>query len=624
MEEPSGDTPLVSFHPTFPPLLPDELLWSVVGRWRSMFFANTPLVFLQQHFGVTGIHAALPHHLRKIAATIPTDLEITGESIRDHHTMFSFVAPFAPEEDREKMASYQLGEDFVTGTFRLWQTALRIDARTPMRFCHACRKDDRQRWGISYWHRTHQLPGIDVCAEHLLPLTVSADMQGDHPAALDDAAWGEEPSPVDRESMPAKLAIQVASLRENTALPGRERLRQELQERIANRIGKMWEVKSVGEVTAAATAALGVQVDSAEMEAIFQKRSTVVGPQTYALLALWIGVPLQELLESARRRELDVGPWPCMDEHSECHGKRIITTSLTTKDGWHRRFTCPQCRSMYLRRLPLVTREDGSFDFNLTRASMGWAHDIAVQWANPEATWISLEEYYGRKRLAIAQAAIKMGLSDQPNRTLTSYRNEMSTSRPFSEVLLEKRQQWKAMMNNLGDGRLGDLPREGLALRQWLQKRDGEWYKENTPERKWEMPKSAPMDRSGRDAEVFATLVAMESEIHALRVSRRTPLSKMPIIEALAGKIGRSWSFITPLPSTMARVLELEETDSEFVERRIREARVHFSTERATPYSFKKWINVEPSLRREPGLATTVQAAQTEILGTPSGPSTNP
>lgn len=620
MDDPSSDAPLVDVHPTFPPLLPDELLWSAVGRWRSMFFANTPRVFLQQHFGVTGIHAAFPHQLQKIAAPIPKELGITGESLRDDHTMFAFAAPFAAEEDREKMAGYQLGEEYVTGTFRLWQSALGNDARTPLRFCHACRKDDLQRWGLGYWRRTHQLKGIDVCAEHLLPLTVSSETHGALPAALDYSAWGNEPSPVDSESVSARLAKEVASLRENTVFPGKERLRLELQDRIAHLIGRMWEVKSVEEVTAEASSALGVQIDAMEMEAIFRKRSTsrtVVGPRIYALLALWIRIPLRDLLEAARRREPDAGPWPCMDRHSACHGKRIITTSLTTKDGWHRRFTCPTCGSMYLRRLPLVTREDGTFDFNLTRASIGWAHDLPVQWADPSATWISLEKHYGRKRLAIARAAIKLGLQDQPNRTLTSYRNEMGNARPFSERLLEKRQQWKTMIDELGDGRLGDLPPAGLALRQWLQKRDREWYKENTPERNWERRKSVPMDRTGRDAEMLSALVGMEAEIHALRASRRTPLSKTPILEALAGKVGRSWAIITPLPRTMEKILALEETDSEFVERRIKEARVHFSSERATPHSFTRWINVEPSLRREPHLAKIVKAALLQVVKSP-------
>lgn len=50
-----------------------------------------------------------------------------------------------------------------------------------MRYCPLCLKDDRNRFGETYWHRSHQLYGISVCYKHgcylvdtLLPITSSA------------------------------------------------------------------------------------------------------------------------------------------------------------------------------------------------------------------------------------------------------------------------------------------------------------------------------------------------------------------------------------------------------------------------------------------------------------------
>ena len=39
-------------------------------------------------------------------------------------------------------------------------------------FCEACVEGDQQRYGISYWHRDHQLPGMFWCRHHRVPLRV--------------------------------------------------------------------------------------------------------------------------------------------------------------------------------------------------------------------------------------------------------------------------------------------------------------------------------------------------------------------------------------------------------------------------------------------------------------------
>jgi len=40
-----------------------------------------------------------------------------------------------------------------------------------MRVCPLCVKEDRERYGETYWHLSHQLQGIDVCHKHGCYLT---------------------------------------------------------------------------------------------------------------------------------------------------------------------------------------------------------------------------------------------------------------------------------------------------------------------------------------------------------------------------------------------------------------------------------------------------------------------
>src|SRR5690606_31313428 len=41
-----------------------------------------------------------------------------------------------------------------------------IRSNTYIRFCKNCYIEDIRRYGEGYWHRMHQIPGVDVCIEH--------------------------------------------------------------------------------------------------------------------------------------------------------------------------------------------------------------------------------------------------------------------------------------------------------------------------------------------------------------------------------------------------------------------------------------------------------------------------
>jgi hypothetical protein len=45
--------------------------------------------------------------------------------------------------------------------------ALQRQAAVPfLRVCRQCIRDDLKRHGESYWHRSHQLPGVHICLKH--------------------------------------------------------------------------------------------------------------------------------------------------------------------------------------------------------------------------------------------------------------------------------------------------------------------------------------------------------------------------------------------------------------------------------------------------------------------------
>src|SRR5205085_11862301 len=42
-----------------------------------------------------------------------------------------------------------------------------------LRFCPSCVIEDRDKYGETYWHRLHQISGVEICPRHDIPLEQS-------------------------------------------------------------------------------------------------------------------------------------------------------------------------------------------------------------------------------------------------------------------------------------------------------------------------------------------------------------------------------------------------------------------------------------------------------------------
>lgn len=81
------------------------------------------------------------------------------------HTVFPYATAFFDQAVYESAvaAALSTGEAAI-GMGAVTQSA--SDFVPFRRFCTACAREDRKRWGESYWHRVHNLPGVLVCIHH--------------------------------------------------------------------------------------------------------------------------------------------------------------------------------------------------------------------------------------------------------------------------------------------------------------------------------------------------------------------------------------------------------------------------------------------------------------------------
>lgn len=162
----------------FPKVYPGELLYSVLARYHLHVGTPGPMHTLDALFGNRKVISTfdLPGHLQLLADQIPSDRDLSVDSIIDTLTLFPYFTAFEPPALQEKVRDAMRSGAIDGLHVRLGLSAFRIGRNQRLRFCPKCALGMQATHGELWWRRDHQLPGVLVCPEHaclLLDSTVS-------------------------------------------------------------------------------------------------------------------------------------------------------------------------------------------------------------------------------------------------------------------------------------------------------------------------------------------------------------------------------------------------------------------------------------------------------------------
>lgn len=164
--------------PYFPDLYEDELVYSLLARFYQQ------CGYLSLRYAISDIYTypnVRPDHyfinaLNPEIKNIVTRRTPINELI-ERHTMFPYYAKFMVRTRRQK-AFQSLIE--MNGNYNnlLVIPHKKEGKERYLKYCPVCAKEDRDMYGETYWHRSHQLTGVDVCPKHkcyLIKSTVIVD-----------------------------------------------------------------------------------------------------------------------------------------------------------------------------------------------------------------------------------------------------------------------------------------------------------------------------------------------------------------------------------------------------------------------------------------------------------------
>lgn len=145
---------------------PDELLGSFLHRaTRQLGLSSKRLMPLLSETSNTTLPMLITRH-----AGFAQAIGLSLEELIQQHTLLPYVVAFMSPAARNKT----LGSVLHSSTSSVSAAAQNaIKGSRFLRYCSKCMLEDLQHYGDTYWRRIHQLPGINICATHCIPLFIS-------------------------------------------------------------------------------------------------------------------------------------------------------------------------------------------------------------------------------------------------------------------------------------------------------------------------------------------------------------------------------------------------------------------------------------------------------------------
>lgn len=159
----------------FPAPLPDETVFSLLSRYHLNSANDSATTSLDELVGSHSISPTsnLPGYIGELVARLPDKSPVTADRIIENNTLLSYYRPFRRRESVERAASGMVADrkDRVSVPLRIGAIPTLAKESMHPRFCLACIGRDLEEFGVAYWHRSHQLPGVRVCYRHEILLS---------------------------------------------------------------------------------------------------------------------------------------------------------------------------------------------------------------------------------------------------------------------------------------------------------------------------------------------------------------------------------------------------------------------------------------------------------------------
>lgn len=589
----------------FPDPYPDELFYSLCARFSTRMQYEFDQAVTEDLFGAAKMRPSLelPCYLDRLVKALPPGHPCTIDQLINWHTQLPFYSPFLPAQRVAQLRERMRGNDAQGIYLYSGRAASRMPSLEQLRYCPMCVKQDRRQWGEAYWHRVHQLVGIDLCPQHSVPLRPCHEavwqQKGLRKFLSAEEALGKlsshgivEDEDFTGREVRCRLAREAAWLLAHPQLvAGPEALHTRYLILLADKgfatylgskiylskLNRAFREYYSPEFLVALNCPLEGRIENNWLDTLIRCPLRIKHPLYHLLLINFLGYTVEQLLNlSGERKPFGEGPWPCLNGVCKhYHQPVILTCEVFHSQSRGARpvgvFRCG-CGFAYSRTGPDQTTADR---FRRGRIiTYGAVCENAVRQLWPDLTFDKqkLEAHFKLSLPAIRNQALRLGLK---------LRHPMYTSQltppaprhiPYSASprLLEKRRSaWLAILADQPQATITQLRADTkiCSLHSWLLAYDNAWVKLHTPyASKPEMP-ATRLNWEEMDEQLAAAVSRTAQEIRA--VPGRPVRVTFQAIGKRLGQLQQMRANQSKLPKMMTALSQWVETAEDYAIRLI-------------------------------------------------------
>lgn len=493
---------------------------------------------------------------------------------------------------------------------------------------------------MKYWHRIHQIPGIEICPIHAVFLenssaTWRSPRNPSRFISAEKAIQDTQPRTFDPSDFShvvlLKIALDAAWLLNWRKYPSDLKFLREryynllLQRGLAYYNGNI-KMSALSEALIsfyppALLKRLQSEIENCYKGWVFTLVHTTTlavaqHPIRHLLLITFLGYTAEEFFTSLNVfKPFGDNPWPCLNRASEHFGHSTINQCKVT-DCWVKRkrgrpvgtFSCV-CGFTYNRIGPDTTEEDRYKISSVESYGPVWEKSLREIWANRNVTLREAARRLGVSELTVVRYAIRLELSmnvpgarQVGSKTLERYKKFRLSK---EEALERYKRDWLEVIKANPGASRRQLMTTASFLYLWLGKNAPEWLETHLP----------PIRKSDHHGDLknwesidAGLAVAVRNAGKQIKEAKGRPVRVS--LAAIAREVGhKAWleRCLHKLPRTSKALSKYLETHEEFLIRRVRWAEGWYS-QRGT-YPSRHYFEVHAGTRNQSGRSLAVQSA---------------
>jgi Tn7-like transposition protein D/TniQ len=604
----------------WPDPYPDELFYSICARFSERVRYSSRRSVVAELFGTDQAMACviLPSHLGYLVSQLPPNSNYDIARIINQHTLLPYFAPFLPPERHDRLRQDMCNNNGPALHMRAGLMASRVSLPQWLRFCPQCAEEDSRRVGECYWHRIHQVPGVEICPLHKSWLKNSSVRARDAQIRYEFISAGcaiQEASP-DRFDREDSFIDMLSALAQDAQwLLDQRNISQDLvslQQRYRRRLADLGLSTYRGRIDKNALLSrfknmyapellrllhceLDEHTEDNWLVRLAHKPDNAQHPLHHLLLIHCLGQTAETFFRlPTQRRPFGDGPWPCLNPVCYHYRQLQVSACTITHSPYVSgkpigAFSC-SCGFTYLRTGPDASVED---QFKISRIqTFGhlWEARLSHLWKDETVSLREIARQLGVDPLTIKRHASRLDLPFPRPVSRTCQLNKTQKLRfplkgaPEQCRSEEYRVRWiNAVQEYQGMG-VKFIRGKYPALYEWLYRHETVWLKAHLPTKFRAHRQVSPVDWRQRDQQL-AQLV----EISAHRLRHQAGKPTQITLAAIGRDIGQLALLQQHLPKlpVVARLLgHLAETREAFAIRRIQWVTQQYEAEHYHP---KRW-----------------------------------